>query len=362
MLLPGARPPFPVILALILASYAISGTAPAKAESGLLDAANLVLLPPETNTLLGVDVERLKETTLYRYLDKQTRESAPSGHSEFEAWTVLTGFDPRRDMAELLVVSWQRPGMELRQGQAMPLLAIARGRFDAAKIGDQLVANGATEEEYRGTRIFLLPRDRPPQQTTVDREESIVIPPPVPEALPQVAVAFLGGGIAVAGGYDAIASAIDRRDQGTPTIEVDELLTQRSKELRDGHQLWAVSRQPAGLLKESVKEAEAGTRMLQILQSMSESTLALDLASGLRGRAAALCGAEDDAKLLGDLARGFLATARFSDAGGNRELRPMLDRVSVTENGASVEVVVDIDDQQIEAYLESLVAGKAAVE
>lgn len=325
---------------------------PAAAESGLLDSANLALLPPDINSLMGIDVERLRGTALYRFFEEQSRDPDPSSPSEIDEWAALTGFDPRRDVSELLVVSWQSPEQELRPGQALPYLAIARGRFDASKLGEQFLVKGAIEEEYRGARVYLFPLDRqePPPP---DPAETIVIPPPVPEALPQVAIAFVEEDMALVGGFDAIAAAIDRKSLGAPSTASQKSLLERGGELRDGHQIWVVSAQPAGLLKQGISESSGDTKLIEILQSMSESTIAIDLAGGFRGRLAALCGAGDDARLLGDLARGFLAMARFSNSGGD-PLSPMLDHVNITENGPSIEVAVDIDGPQLDAYLESL--------
>jgi hypothetical protein len=344
------------IAAILLASLL---TAPAGAESVLLDSANLALLPPDTNSLMGVDVERLKGTSLYRFFEEQSRARESSSPGEIDEWAALTGFDPRRDVAELLIVSWQSPDQELRPGQALPFLAIARGQFDAAKMGQQFLAKGAIEEEYRGARVFLFPLDQP-APAPPDPGETIVIPPPVPEALPQIAIGFVGEDLAMVGGFDAIAAAIDRRSLGAPPVAAHEALLERGGELRDGHQIWAVSSQPAGLIRQGIPGSTGDTRLVEILESMSESTFAIDLSGGFRGRLAALCGAEDDARLLGDLARGFLAMARFSNGSGD-PLTPVLDHVNVAENGSSIEVAVDIDGPQLDAYLESLKTAPSAV-
>ena len=355
MLLRGAMPRFAAVAALALAGWL---TAPTVAGPGLLDAANLALLPPETNSLMGVDVERLKGTALYRFFEEQSREQDPSTPSEIEEWAALTGFDPRRDVSELLIVSWQSPDRQLRPGQALPFLAIARGQFDASKLGEQFLAKGAIEEEYRGSRAYLFPVAKP-EPPPPDPGGTIVIPPPVPEALPQIAIAFVGEGLAMIGGFDAIAAAIDRKSLAAQPTAAHESLLERGAELRGGHQIWAVSARPGGIIEQGIAGAGGDTRLIEILRSMSESTLAIDLTGGFRGRLAALCGAEDDARLLGDLARGFLAMARFSNGGGD-PLTPVLDRVRVAESGSTFNLAVDIDEPGLEAYLETLKAAQAA--
>lgn len=349
-----ARSPIAVAATILVGLLAV----PAAADSGLLDSTNLALLPPDTNSLLGIDVERLRGTSLYRFFEEQSRARESATPSEIDEWAALTGFDPRRDVSELLIVSWQIPGQEFRPGQALPFLAIARGQFDAAKLGEQFLAKGAIEEEYRGARLFLFPLDRqePPPP---DPAETIVIPPPAPEALPQVAIGFVDKHLAMVGGFDAIAAAIDRKSVGAPPTAAQQSLLERGGELRDGHQIWAISAQPAGLLKQGIPQSHGDTKLIQILQSMSESTIAMDLAGGLRGRLAALCGTGEDARLLGDLARGFLAMARFSNNGGD-PLTPMLEHVNITENGSSIELAVDIDGPKLDAYLETLKAAQAA--
>ena len=122
--------------------------------AGLLQAADpqlLSLVMPAPTVLAGVNVEQVRATPFGAYLLDEMQANEQS----LQQLDALTGFDPRRDVREILVASTAQPGTR------GPGLALVRGRFDVARIAAAAaqkgtpvsVYNGATMIESRGNTI-----------------------------------------------------------------------------------------------------------------------------------------------------------------------------------------------------------------
>src|SRR5260370_26636387 len=106
------------------------------AFSGVLPAADptlLNLVMPDAKVLAGVNVQQAKGTQFGQYILNELQ----SHDAEMQKLVTLTGFDPRRDVIELLVASDGTPGS--RSG-----LALAKGTFVVAKVTASATLSGAT--------------------------------------------------------------------------------------------------------------------------------------------------------------------------------------------------------------------------
>src|SRR5437764_4969395 len=96
------------------------------AFSGVLSAADpglMNLVMPDAKILAGVNVQQAKGTQFGQFVLNQLQTE----DAQMQKLVTLTGFDPRRDVTELLLASQGTPGV--RTG-----LALALGTFDADKI------------------------------------------------------------------------------------------------------------------------------------------------------------------------------------------------------------------------------------
>jgi hypothetical protein len=93
--------------------------------SGVLSAADpqlLNLLMPDAKVIAGVNVEQAKGTQFGQYVLNQIQ----SQDAEMQKLITLTGFDPRRDVREVLVAT---DGT----AQSKVGLGLARGTFDVGR-------------------------------------------------------------------------------------------------------------------------------------------------------------------------------------------------------------------------------------
>src|SRR5579872_2114547 len=97
----------------------------------------MALVMPAANVLAGVNVASAKSTPFGQYVLSQL---APKDQ-EFQKMAVLTGFDPRQDLIELLAASTGVTGSHAG-------LAMATGTFNTSAILAAATSNGATTETY----------------------------------------------------------------------------------------------------------------------------------------------------------------------------------------------------------------------
>src|SRR4051812_10899759 len=121
---------------------ALCGVLPANAADPQL----LNLVMPDAKVLAGVNVDQAKVTPFGLYVLGQMQLQ----DNHLKELTGLTGFDPTRDVHELLVATNSTGG-----GAGHPLgLAVARGNFDPARIVALVQAKGGSmTETYAGVTI-----------------------------------------------------------------------------------------------------------------------------------------------------------------------------------------------------------------
>jgi hypothetical protein len=122
------------------------------AFSGALSAADpqlLNLVMPDAKVLAGVNVDQAKGTQFGQFVLNQLQ----THDAQMQQLVALTGFDPRRDVSELLVSSDGVAGSKTG-------LALARGNFDIAKITAAATVAGAATEVYNGFTILEDPKNK----------------------------------------------------------------------------------------------------------------------------------------------------------------------------------------------------------
>lgn len=337
-----------VTAAAVLGVYLMRSGRPASAQTVTLDRSLLALLPPNATTLVGVDLERLKGTTLYRHIEEDSRKGP--GGSHFDDFMAATGFDPRRDVQELLVASWMDPGLKENDQQ---FVAVARGQFNTSAIGREIrKENKVRAENYRGFEVFL-PEEgskRAPKDAARNRQKQGVAGTPHEQG----AFAFLDDRTALAGTRPALFAALDRKASGGPSLLSNSGLLSRAQAISATNQVWAVSEKPGNVVSRAFPKNDSieGSNFARIFASMQNSTFALDLMNGLDLKAVGLCKTAEDAKTLGDAARGFVAIGRLAASQKEPELMSVLDGIRVEERNNELNVFVQMDQRTLEKLLE----------
>jgi hypothetical protein len=126
------------MIALAALAALAAGSAPAA------DATLLSLVPPDAKVVAGVRVTQVKASAFGQFVLGRLQ---PGGEQGFQKLIAATGFDPRRDVSEILVAS-AAPDTR-RQG----IIAV-RGVFDPARIQSAATAHGCTSSSVLGVTMF----------------------------------------------------------------------------------------------------------------------------------------------------------------------------------------------------------------
>ncbi len=146
------------------------------------DATLLNLVMPDAKVIAGADVDQAKTSPLGVYV---LARMAPDD-ADFAKFVAATGFDPRRDLREIVIAS-----NDVQAGRSHWLLA-AKGAFDPARIAAAARAGGSALVRYRGIEIISGSAQ-------------------IPGIDPHGAVAFLDRSTVLIGELPAVEAAIARR-------------------------------------------------------------------------------------------------------------------------------------------------------
>jgi hypothetical protein len=180
-------------------------------SSGLFaaDSQLLNLAMPDAQVMAGLNVTTAKTSTFGQFLLTQL---ASRGGDQFEKLSALTGFDPRRDLTEVLAASVGTPGQ--KSG-----LLLAKGSFNVSQLTDAIRQNGknVTVETYNGATLV----------TGGGKDNG--------------AIAFLGVDIAIAGDPASVKAAVDRSSR---TSSISPALLSKVQTLSAADVAWSVTLQP----------------------------------------------------------------------------------------------------------------------
>jgi hypothetical protein len=282
-------------------------TACNSAETGRtsINATLASLVPPDATMLAGLRMADIRATPLYQKM------LARKHLDRLDEFARQTGFDPRRDVRELLVAS-----------NGKDSIVAARGTFNLRAF------EGVTRSTYKGYTLY-----------TRDRE----------------GVALIDNSTAIAGTLEAVHAALDRRGSGDRSGPVD--LLARARQIPPENQVWSVANGFDNLLTGRIPETGNAANAGRILRSLENTTAAADLRAGLNGYINGLCRTDADAKNLGDAARGLVGLGRLSVPEKQPELLRLWDGIKVDQQQRSVKITVTIPPDLIDKLIDLVGTG-----
>jgi hypothetical protein len=294
---------------------------------GSLSAADprlLNLVMPDATVLAGVNVDQAKTTPFGQYV---LTTLLPGQDQKLQQLATLTGFDPRRDVSELLLASTSAPGNKTG-------LALARGIFDPAKLAAAAQVAGAGTETYGGVSIIEDPQH-------------------------QNGFAFLDSTLVVAGDLANVKAAIDRR-AGGPTIPA--ALAAQVNQLSSTQDAWALSTVPPSTLKPpAAVPPAAGHDMQNALQKIQSASGGVKFGAVVVVTGQALASTPQDATSLGDVLKLFVNMAQIQ-AAQHPEAAALAQSLVVTTQGSTVKITLSLPENQIQQLLKPKAAARKVVQ
>ena len=264
------------------------------------------MVPPGSTSLVGVNMERMKATAFYRKLVEQRRMP------QVDKFAEETGFDPRRDVRELLYASTP-------EGSVL----LARGRF-------KLTTNPASQAKlvrYGSYNIWIL-------------ENS--------------GFCILDQTLAAAGELKALDAALDEWTRGQH--KAAQPLLAMSKGVAPTANLWGVSTGFAGFLASVLPKGgvSGGIDFSRIFTGMKSSWFQADFATGLRLDLRGATATDTDAIALRDMAKGLIGFGRLSVPENQPEMLKLWDGISVEQETRNITIRADITPALLDKLVQML--------
>ena len=271
------------------------------------DSQLLSYVMPDAKVVAGVNVDQAKASPFGLYVLTQMQ----SNNTGLQQLIALTGFDPTRDVHELLAATDATAGSPTPTG-----LALARGNFDTATITALATSKGAATEVHSGVTIIEDPKK-------------------------MAGIAFINSTLVMAGDIASVKAAIDRPSSGLalPTAVVT-LVNQWSA----SEDAWVVTTVPPFSLAPS---GALGGNAVGVLQQIQQAAGGVKFGNSVVGTAAIQADNAADATQLGNTIQ-FLVNLAQMQSQNNPQMPNLAQAVAIGAQGATVTVTVTLPQAQFE--------------
>jgi hypothetical protein len=259
-----------------------------------VDPALLNLVGPDAKVVGGIHAARTASSPLGQFLLSQINED----DAGFRRFVDATGFDPRRDLQEVLFASAGEAGRD-------PGLVLARGVFNGPQIYAAAKAKGAVSTQYNGIEILQFERKK------------------------GGSLAILDGSLAIAGDEAMVKAAIDRR-KTAPSLDPD--IAAKVNEFSNRYDAWVVSAAPLSALARHSRDRNSGGPMQAgALEGIEQTNAGVKFGTMVQVDGEAITRSEKDATALVDVVRFLTGMLQL-----NKDRSPETERLAKLLNSLDV--------------------------
>ena len=289
------------------------------AFSGTLSAADPILLNlvmPDATVIAGVNVQQAEGTQFGQFILNQMQTQ----NAQMQQLVTLTGFDPRKDVRELLVASSGGP-------QSKVGLALARGTFDVSKLTAAATLAGVVTETYNGVTILEEPKQE------------------------QAGIAFLDATTVVAGDVASVKGAIDRQKLAQP-LPASVLL--QINHWSTSQDAWAITTVPPTSLAPAGANAKPNP-MQNVAKNVLAAAGGVKFGSVVVFTGQATCDTAQNASTLGDMVKLLINIAQMQQTNPDPTAAALIKSVTVAATGAVLNVSASLPEDVFQQMLQPAV-------
>jgi hypothetical protein len=288
------------------------------AGSGMaaVDPALMNLVMPDAKVLTGIQVDQSLASPFGQYILSQMQP----GDEGFQKFVAATGFNPTRDLQQILAATTPNQDTSLSHDN---LLVLGRGTFQPSQITAAALATGGTVTQYKGIGIISGPAAK-------DSHGS---------------VAFLDSTTVVFGSLSQIQGAIDRRIAGSAFRGP---LATSAQNVSATNQAWFATATPLsdflnGKLNGNLGNVSQGN----LLQSVTSASGGVNFGStAITLTADAVTESNQNAQALVDVLK-FLA-GLIQTNGNNQTAATLLNSATFAASGTVAHISLVVPEQQAE--------------
>ena len=273
---------------------------------GRVDPVLAALVPADAFLLSGIRMSEVRTTPLYAKMLSQDLSST------LDDFARNTNFDIRKDVNDILIASTPT---------ASGKVLLARGNFKIQ------APAGFKKSVYKGVAIY---------------------------SQGEAAYAILDPTTAVAATQPEVRKIIDQKQSGQrgPSALLD-----HARNLPGAGQIWLVSNGWGTLPADLSRQDGNIANLSRFMQSIERATAIADLRSGLVGNITGECKSEQDAKSLGDAARGMVGLGRLNVPENRPEMLRLFDGIKVEQKQRTIQVNVNISADLIDRMIQMNSSG-----
>ena len=307
----------PVLGVLILA---IQATAFAAADPGLLR-----LVMPDAKVIAGLEVQQTKNSLFGQYvLSHMQVEDAG-----FKKFIAQTGFDPRRDVTEIVMASnWEQSTPQSRW------LVAARGSFNVPQITSAAKANGGSITDFQGVGILTYSEEAKPEVES--------------------GIAFFDSSSAVMGDVASVQAAIQRKQSNAAPAGS---LLSKVRDLSATNDFWFVTVVPISEFAGAMPNSNLGGAMKgDLLAAIHQASGGIRFGETVTISGEAITRSDKDAQALVDVFR-FLAGLIQLNSENNKvagQVSTLLDTMDLKTTGNVMTMSLAIPELQLEQLLNTM--------
>ncbi|HEV2686956.1 MAG TPA: hypothetical protein VGV35_00340 [Bryobacteraceae bacterium] len=293
------------------------------------DPSLLRLVMPDAKVVAGLQVTQTKNSAFGQFIlsHMQVEDDA------FKKFMAQTGFDPRRDVSEIVMASnWEQATPQGRW------LVIARGTFNIPTITAAAMANGGATTAFQGVDILTY---APPAPST-------------PQAPTQNGIAFFDSSNAIMGDIASVKAAIQRQQTkaATPTK-----LMAKVRALSAKNDFWFVTLVPISEFAGAMPDPNLSSAMKgNLLAAVHEASGGIRFGPTVDITGEAVTRSEKDALALVDVFKfvaGLVQTNRQNDATVGK-IADWLDTMDLKTKDNVMTMSVAIPEKQLEQMLDTM--------
>jgi hypothetical protein len=275
-----------------------------------VDPAIASLVPADTRLLVGVKIEKLRDTPTYQ------KHFAQLPIPQLDKFARETGIDPRKDVWEVLFCS---------NGKDNGVLMV-RGKFAPPDMEPKLEREGATRFAHKGYSLFGDERN---------------------------AIFFMTPSTALAGSTPVLEGIIDNRDKGGAGIPA--ALQPLVNALPNDAQFWSVF---SGITASMPFREDSNLGNVNtMIRSLDSGWISADLRTGLDLKAAGNCRDDASAKQIHDALRGVIGIGRLSTPDNQPDLLRAYDGIKVEQQGKVVNVTAKVPQDLVDKVLDTFLTS-----
>ena len=285
--------------------------------AGMLPAADsqlVSLVMPDAKVIAGVNVEQAKGTPFGQFILTRMQQDP-----HLQQITALSGFDPTRDLQELLFATNAAPGSHSG-------LVLARGTFDASRIPSAAQTAGAVTENYKGLTLVEDPKQ-------------------------MHAFTFLMNGMyAIAGDVASVKGAIDRLTLPAPLPAGVSVLVNQWSTSEDA---WGVTTVPPSSLKPPAAPNPPNAALASAFQNIQQVAGGVKFGSAIVASGQALADNAQDATNLAGAMQFLVNLAQTQAQQKQPQLAPILQSLTVAASDSMVNFSFNVPEAMAEQAVQA---------